>query len=74
MKEKTIYQKVVEAGIPFDSHESDLYVEVNPASTALVKRYYWKKNVTTFVNQVTKTLWYDIPFSYDPFWENKLKP
>jgi hypothetical protein len=66
---KTIYQQMVEAGVETSNHESDLYVPVNPVTTKLINEYKYKGNVKTFLNQITKTHWYDIPFAYDPFWE-----
>lgn len=64
----SIYQQMVEAGVEIDHHATDLYVPVTEASTELVCAYRWRKNVTTFINQVTGDLWYDIPFAYEPAW------
>ena len=68
MERKTLFQQVVEAEIPFDSHCSDLYVPVNEKTKALVAGFEFKQNVTTFFSSIEKTLWYDIPFAYDPYW------
>lgn len=51
-----------------DSHASDLYLRVTPASRQLIAGYAFRKNVTTFVSQIDQTLWYDVPFAYAPFW------
>lgn len=67
----TIHQEVLKAGIEVGSHYSDLYVKVTPVSTEIVNQYEYKKNVTTFVSQIDGTLWYDIPFAYDGFFESK---
>jgi hypothetical protein len=71
--EPNIYDELVAAGIPIDSHESDLYAKVTPESREIVRRYQYKSNVQTFRNLATPTreLWYDIPFAYSPFWRNK---
>lgn len=67
-----IYEQLKAVGVPIGSHESDLYAEVNAKSREIVSGYEYKCNVTTFRNQITGTLWYDIPFAYTPFWDQKL--
>lgn len=47
-----------------DHHESDLYLKVNENSKKLVEEYYFKVNVTTFVDQINNELWFDIPFAW----------
>lgn len=42
----------------------DLYLKVTPVSKELVDQYEFKCNVTTFTDQITHALWYDIPFAY----------
>jgi hypothetical protein len=69
----SIYAQVVEQEMQHSSHASDLYVPVNPQTMALVKDYRFRSNVTTFVSQIDRKLWYDIPFAYMPFWEAKQK-
>jgi hypothetical protein len=68
---ESIYSQMLKTGCKMDNHESDLYVEVTPETKAIVNNYKNKSNVTTFVSQIEKTLWYDIPFAYLPFWEKK---
>jgi hypothetical protein len=67
----TIYEELQQAGIPLNSHESDLYAKVTPESRALIAYYDFKTNVRIFTNQQDGTPWYDIPFAYDPFWEKR---
>lgn len=70
---KSVYQQLVDAGVPLDSHESDLYAKVTPESKAIVDQYEFRTNVTTFQSQTDGgALWYNIPFSYGPFWEKKV--
>ena len=71
--ELTIYQEMKEAGVPISSWQSDLYVPVNDVTRAIISRYEFKSNVTMFTSNITGDLCYDIPFSYDPYWEGKLK-
>ena len=64
-----LYQRVTEAGIPTDSHESDLYVKGTPEAFALVKAsgLSW----STFHSYTDGTTWIEIPFAYSPFWERR---
>jgi hypothetical protein len=81
MSEPSIYQQLVAAGVEIDHHESDLYCPVNEVTKAIVEEgqyrsgdygdYLLKRAVSTFNSQIDGTLWYDIPFAYDPFWEKK---
>lgn len=64
-----IYEQLVNAGVPLDHHESDLYALVTPASSQIVSQYGCKRAVTRFISQIDGKLWYDIPFEYLPFWE-----
>ena len=50
-------------------HCSDLYLRVTPASTALIEKYDFRQNVTTFIDQIDRVLWYEVPFAYyGPGW------
>ena len=60
-----------ELGIEFDNHESDLYIPANEVTTKLIDAYDFKQNVTKFRNESNGKQWYDIPFAYDTFWNNK---
>jgi hypothetical protein len=66
-----IYEQMKAAGVEISNHESDLYVPVTPETTAIVNKYEYKSNVSTFINNITKTPWYDIPFAFRPWWEKK---
>ena len=69
---KSIYLQMMEAEIPVDAHESDLYVPVTPTTTAILKQhedaYY-----STFVSELDGKPWYDVLGAYDPFWISRLK-
>lgn len=67
----SLYAALKAAGVPLDSHESDLYAKVTPESSAIVNRYRKEKHisVSTFKHQVTGDMWYDLPFQFDPFWD-----
>lgn len=51
-------------------HYSDLYAKQAAASKAIVDKYQYKNNVGIFIDQITKTPWYDIPFAYNPEYKN----
>lgn len=69
---KSIYQKMVEAGVQIDHHESDLYVPVNSVTKLIVGDYKFKNSVTRFKSNIEPhDIWYDIPFAYDPWWTDK---
>jgi hypothetical protein len=53
-------------------HESDLYLKKNEVSKNLVGNYEYKKLVKEFQSQIDKSIWFDIPFAYEPFFEHKL--
>jgi hypothetical protein len=50
---------------------SDLFLKVTPVSTALIKQYDFKKNVTTFVDAINHELWYEVPFANTDWWETR---
>lgn len=43
---------------------SDLYCKVTDKTREIIKDYEYKGNVETFIDQITHTPWYDIPFAY----------
>lgn len=75
---KTLYQKFKDAGIVMDNYESDLYVQDSQMVQDILKNHRLKndgypKSVRKFTESQTKQVWLDIPFGYEPFWENKNK-
>jgi hypothetical protein len=66
-----IYKEMIDLGVKIDNHESDLYVPVTPETTKIINLYEFKSNVKPFICNIDKKLWYDIPFAYSPFWENR---
>ena len=51
-----------------DNHGSDLYVKKTPESAKILKKFNILGNplCTTFIDQITHTTWYEIPFGYVP--------
>lgn len=52
---------------------SDLYIIKNDITTALVNDYEFKQNVKTFIDNIDHVPWYEIPFEYTPYTEERLK-
>ena len=66
----SVYQDMVDVGVPMTNHYSDLYVKVTPESQAILERYK-DLSVSRFMHQGDGTLWYDIAFQYMPYWDEK---
>ena len=72
--ENNLYEAIKKSGIQIQNHYSDLYFPVTPESVAILAQYPRNQRITrTFVNQVEGGLWYDVPFAYLPYWEEKRK-
>lgn len=67
-----IYSEIRKLGIQYAALASDLYIPVNEQTKQLIAHYEHKCNVTTFVDNITGTLWYEIPFAFTPYWDNIL--
>jgi hypothetical protein len=71
-----LMSQLIKAGIKpeqMGNHASDLYVEVNDISKAIIKDYQFKQNVTTFHSNIDGKLNYEIPFAYTPSWDKNQK-
>ncbi len=76
VKQTSLHADLVAAGIKIGNHESDLYAPDTPEVRAILDRYPLNKaNARPFTVQQghpdAGQRWLDIPFSYDPFWENR---
>lgn len=67
----SIYQELLAAGIELDHHQSDLYAKATDVSREIVQRYQFASIVTTFRSNIDGSQWFDIPFAYEPYWEQK---
>lgn len=65
----TIYEQLKASGVKIETKSSDLLVPVTPITQAIVDGYEFKKNVTTFIDNIDHELWFEIPFAFDEFWE-----
>ena len=68
----TLWAEVQSRGIEHANHESDLYLPATDEVREILKRFPEHKP-TTFLNQVTGTTWFDIPFAFLPWWEKRAK-
>lgn len=68
-----IYDELKAAGVPLDSHESDLYAKATPAAQAIIDRWEHRANVRPFISQIDGSRWLDLPFAYKPFWDRKAR-
>jgi hypothetical protein len=68
-----LFEQIKAAGIPFDNHESDLYVLVTPGSRKIIAEACRLNDASTFISQLDGKLWYDVPFAYQPFWDAKAR-
>jgi hypothetical protein len=67
----TLYEKLVAAGCEIGNHESDLHVKVSEKASIVIRAFLFHVGChgmpATFVSSIDGSLWYDIPFAYDPF-------
>lgn len=76
----TLMERLVAEGYPkegFFHHYSDLYIFATPMTQRVVNQwckdngYHRHLFVSTFHDQQTGRLMYDVAFQYDPFWQGK---
>lgn len=74
----TLYQRILSAGIQHDHHESDLYVPDTPEVRRIIDetKHHTQRVFPSFINHIHPgkgEVWLDIPFAYDPWWEERKK-
>jgi hypothetical protein len=67
----SLWDEIEARGIPYDHHESDLYIPVTAETRELVSRYDKNRTATVFKSQTDGKMWFDIPFAYLPWWEKR---
>lgn len=67
----TLYQICKAKGLPLDNHESDLYVQDSPEAVEAVRAT--GHSFSRFLNKIDGKVWLDIPFAYDPWWEDRVR-
>lgn len=70
----SLYTELTEAGIQTSNHYSDLYFPVTDESAKILATYHKEKSIAkTFRSNIDGVLCFEVPFSFDPYWEDKLK-
>jgi hypothetical protein len=74
----TLHEKLVAAGCEIGNHESDLHVKVSEEAIITIVEHALfcdstMKMPAKFVSNIDGSLWYDIPFAYDPFFNKPAK-
>jgi len=67
-----LFKQVLEMGLNYDHHASDLYIEDTPKAVELLKRYAYWASLERFLDS-DKVAWWDVPFAYDRTIEKKYK-
>ena len=68
-RHESLYGAVIEAGIPHDHHETDLYLPATRGARALLACFPLNdKNAEPFISAIDGTPWLDVPFAYLPGW------
>lgn len=81
MEEKSLYQMLLDQGVPqtdIGNHYSDLYVRVTRKTEEIIQDYIQRNGLKGMPevfrsNIAGEGYWYDIPFAYIPFWEERMK-
>lgn len=70
----SLFSAIVAAGIPYDSHESDLYIPDTPAASAVLALWPLEaSNARPFSSEIDGKPWLDIPFAFLPYWEARAR-
>ena len=72
-KNPSLFQAIKKAGIPYETHESDLYLPATKEVLELIKKYHPQSNIQVFKSEIDGKTWIDIPFAYEPWWEKRTK-
>ena len=74
MKELTIKQQLLNLGMKEEEIGnwcSDLHVLKNDISTKFINEYEFKQNVKTFRSEIDGSIWYDVPFAYSEYYNER---
>lgn len=70
---RSLYQRLHDAGVSIDNYQSDLYFPHNSVTIAIVNQAIsdgvLHKKPILFQNKVDGAAWNDAMFQYDPFWK-----
>ena len=72
--DKSLYQTLLDAGVKVENRYSDLMFPMNEQTTAILSNFPEEKKIsTTFLDNVSHTTWYEVPFAYTPYWEKRMQ-
>ena len=70
---RSLYRRLLDAGVPTASHCSDLHFPASNLSSAIVQQSLadgvLHSKPTIFRNQVEGGVWFDAAFQCEPFWD-----
>lgn len=69
MEQPTFFKAIVQAGIQYSNHCSDLYVPDTKETRAILAQFPEICMTTRFRHNEYNTIWIDVPFAYEPYWE-----
>jgi len=72
MENKSIFTEVIELGIPFDHHNSDLYIPCNSVTMKMLRYHPECRPYSTFKSNHGDGVWYDLAFQF-PYFHHKNK-
>lgn len=68
----SLYGDLLAAGVPMDSHESDLYFPDTSQTREILARFpYSAKIARRFIDRIDNEIWWDVPFAFLPWWEKR---
>lgn len=67
----TLYGDLLAAGVPMDSHESDLYFPDTRATRAILARFPESAKIANRFTDQECAGWWQVPFAYLPWWESR---
>lgn len=69
----SLYQRLVAAGVPVSSYQSDLYFKAGPVAERIIREAkadgVLHSNPSLFRNRVEGGYWWDAFGQFDPYWE-----
>jgi hypothetical protein len=69
---QSVYTDLVKADAKIDHHASDLYVLDTPEARRIIAEHPEHK-VEPFKDSIDGKRWLEIPFAYDPFWDERAR-
>jgi hypothetical protein len=69
----TLYEELTAAGCEVGNSRSNLHVKCSDKAETIILYHCLLPNsnltYSQFRSNIDKSLWYEVPFAYDPFWK-----